>query len=333
MAVKQCDSFDHFTTIANKWTNTYGTCAISGSYGRLGTAGLRISNGDGGVGKTIGGTAATIIVGQAVYFENVTDTHILLTLLDTTSIQVQVKQEGANFKVYRNATEIASAAHGMVASQWYYVEIKVTINDSTGIAIIKVDTVEKLNQTGLNTKETANAYADGVVIGGIGAGGASSYTYRDDVVIMDTSDSYCNDFIGDVIIQAISPTSPGTNAEWNPSSGANYACVDEIPPSTGDYVETATLNGLDTYATANVTPLTGTIFAVVVNLYAQKTGTADRKIKGVALDTGTPSLGLEVTLAAGYQMLQSPMYINARTSSAFTITDVNTAEFGVKLTT
>jgi len=335
MALKQCDSFDHYTTLSQKWTANYGTVAIGAGYGRLGTAGLKISAGDGGVKKTIGGTEATFIVGQAVYFENVTDTHILLTLMDATSVQVQVKQVGADFKTYIGAVELASAggAHGMVAGFWYYVEIKVIISATVGFVQIKVDAVEKVN-TGADedTLSTANAYATGVIIGGAGAGGDASYTYRDDVVIIDGTGSYCNDFIGDVIIEAIAPTGVGSNSAWSPSAGDNYACVDEVPPSTADYVESATVNALDTYLTGDVTPLTGTIFAVVVNAYAMKTGVATRKIKGACLDTGTTSLGSEETLPAAYSMVQSPMYINARTSAAFTITDVNNGEFGVKLT-
>jgi len=43
--------------------------------------------------------------------------------------------------------------------------------------------------------------------------------------------------------------------------------------------------------------------------------------------------GNENLLATSYGMKQSVMYINERTDAAFTIEDVNNAEFGVKLTT
>jgi hypothetical protein len=334
MALLLSDSFDHYTTISQKWLTTYGSCSIGGSYGRLGTNGLKINTGDAGVGFKPPAGKSTVIVGQAVYFENVTDTHILLTLYDDDDddVQVVVKQEGANIKVYCGATEISSAAHGMSASIWYYVEIKILIASGTGTVDVKVDTVSKIADTGKDTQNTSNDYCTDVVLGGMGTG-ASSYTYRDDVVVMDTADSYCNNFLGDVIIQCISPTGVGSNTDWTPSSGSNFECVNEKPPNTGDYIESATLNDVDTYVTENVSPLTGSVFAVVVNMFAQKVGTAARGISGACLETGTTTLGNEITLDAAYKMRQSMMYENERTSAAFTIDDINNAQFGVKLTT
>lgn len=330
MALLLSDSFDHTTTITHKWASGMGS-SIGSSYGRLGTSGLKINTGDAGVTFNLPANKATVIIGQAIYFEDVSATHILLTLWDATDIQVQVKQEGVNFKVYRNATEIASVAHGMSASIWYYVEIKVTIN-SSGNVTINVDNVEVLDEAA-NTQNTGNAYCTKVSLGSEGTG-ASSYTYRDDVVIMDTAaGGVCDDFLGDVIIQCISPTGTGSAADWTPSTGDNYACVDERPPNTGDYIESATQNQVDTYATGNVSPLTGDVFAVVVNHYSQKVGTAARGVSGVCNDLGTTTIGPENVLDAAYKMRQSVMYENNRTTAPFTITDINNGQFGVKLTT
>ena len=334
MALLLCDSFDHTTTVAHKWDQgAFGSCSIGGSYGRLGTAGLRISTGDAGVGFTLPASKTTVLVGQAVYFEDVSATHILLTLYDDDGddVQVVVKQEGVNIKVYCGATEIHSFAHGMSASIWYYIEIGVTIGAS-GNVTINIDNVEKMNETE-DTQNTANAYCTSVYLGGNGTG-ASSYTNRDDVVIMDTAaGGVCDDFLGDVIIQCISPTGTGSAADWTPSTGDNYACVDEKPPNTGDYIESATQNDVDTYATGNVSPLTGDVFAVVVNHYSQKVGTAARGVSGVCNDLGTTTIGPENVLDAAYKMRQSVMYENNRTTAPFTITDINNGQFGVKLTT
>lgn len=333
MAILLSDSFDHYTTIAQKWDSVNGSCSIGGSYGRLGTSGLKINNGSDGIHFAFPAAKTTVIVGQAVYFQDVTNTHIILTLLDGSGedeIQLQIKQEGANFKIYRNTSLLDTVAHGMSATIWYYVEVKATIGDS-GSVTIRVDNSEIYDQT-LDTDYTGSGECVAVELGGEG-GGTASYTYRDDVLIMDTSGSYCNDFKGDVIIQCIMPSGAGGSADWTPSAGSNYQCVDETPPSTGDYIESATLNATDTYATGDLSPLTGDVYAVVVNHYSQKTGTAARGVSGVCSDLGTSTFGNENTLDAAYKMRQSIMYQNQRTSAPFTISDVNEAQFGVKLTT
>src|SRR5512135_1315889 len=104
MAVLLSDSFDHYTTITNKWDSYNGSCSISSSYGRLGTSGVRMVNGNDGIHWAFPDAKTTLIIGQAIYFEDVSATHTILTLLDGSGedeIQVQIKQEGANFKIYR----------------------------------------------------------------------------------------------------------------------------------------------------------------------------------------------------------------------------------------
>src|SRR5512135_3531260 len=149
MAVLLSDSFDHYTTITNKWDSVNGSCSISSSYGRLGTSGLKINNGNDGVHLAFPAAKTTVIVGQAIYFEDVTAVHTILTLLDGSGedeIQVQIKQDGANFKIYRGATLLDTVAHGMSATIWYYVEAKITIAGS-GTVTLRVDNSEIYDQT------------------------------------------------------------------------------------------------------------------------------------------------------------------------------------------
>lgn len=46
-----------------------------------------------------------------------------------------------------------------------------------------------------------------------------------------------------------SPTARAhTHTDFTPSTGANYQCVDEVPPNTTDYVSSGTVGHIDTYA-------------------------------------------------------------------------------------
>jgi hypothetical protein len=75
----------------------------------------------------------------------------------------------------------------------------------------------------------------------------------DDVIFDDST------WVGPSSIQGLVPTGAGATTQFDPSTGSNYACVDEVPASDTDYIYTNTANDVDTYACGN---LTGTINSV-----------------------------------------------------------------------
>jgi hypothetical protein len=59
---------------------------------------------------------------------------------------------GGNIVVSRSGTQLATAAHGMVANTWYYLEWQVRLHGTTGSAIVRINGVEKINIGNVNTK-------------------------------------------------------------------------------------------------------------------------------------------------------------------------------------
>ena len=58
----------------------------------------------------------------------------------------------------RDTTALATSAAGAVtAGTWYYVELQVRLHDSAGSVIVKVNGVEKINSTGLDTKNAGTS--------------------------------------------------------------------------------------------------------------------------------------------------------------------------------
>ncbi len=80
-----------------------------------------------------------------------------------------------------------------------------------------------------------------------------------------------NDILGDAHLITQVPNGAGANTAWTPSAGANWQCVDEIPPNDADYVSTPTLNAQDNYTFPALAAGTYTIYAMLVSLRSQKT--------------------------------------------------------------
>jgi hypothetical protein len=143
------------------------------------------------------------------------------------------------------------------------------------------------------------------------------------------------DFLGDVRVQALLPTGNGNSSQLVGSDGNstdNYLLVDEVPPNEDtDYVESATVNDKDTYVFGNLTPTTGTVFGVQIVAEARKTDAGVRSFKSVARLSATEADGPDTTLSTTYAF-----YMDKRDTKpgggSWTITNVNDAEFGVKVT-
>ena len=189
--------------------------------------------------------------------------------------------------------------------------------------------------SGVDTQSSANAYANLILLGGT-AGAASSIGYFDDFYLCDTSGSYNNDFLGDVVIETSMPNAVGSNNDWTALGGSShYLEVDEASVD-GDtsYVYTATASARDTYGLTDISASGGTVMAVAVNVVAEKDGTDTRGIKPVVKSSTSYAQGAETILSLGsYLSIQSIFETDPSTTSAWTESGVNAMEAGVDLTT
>ena len=129
------------------------------------------------------------------------------------------------------------------------IEVHYKPHDTAGVFQVRVGGVLDINFNG-DTTDGATAI-DGIRVGG--DGGYYSSCWFDNVVLDNAA------WPGDTLIQAIRPTAPGALTEWDPSAGANWDCVEEIPYSDTDYVSTNVTGKTDLY---EVTDLVGSIHSV-----------------------------------------------------------------------
>jgi len=219
---------------------------------------------------------------------------------------------------------------------WYYLETKTYVNNSSGSVQIRLNGATHLQLENINT-DPSNGLYNGV--SHIDITGALYYSTSvtlliDDLYILDNSGLQNNDFLGDVYIQAIFPESNGTHSDWTPSAGSNYECVDDIDiDEDATFVSTTTDNAIDTYNFGAVTAITGsTIKAVVSNITAKKDGASIRHIAPIVRENNLEYEGGDVNLSDTYKNYQYVWENNPEDNQPWEISDIDNAEFGVKLT-
>lgn len=333
------DSFDHYSSVLSKFdTSSSGNESISSSVPRFGPNSLLLNGYNSAALKKILDSQATWIVGAAVYVNGFSGSaNVLFGLMDAGSYQCEAQITAlGKLSITRNGTVLATGATTLRALRWYYIEFKATIHNSTGAAEIKLDGASEVSVSGTDTQATGNATADQVVVGHFGGSGFNGALYIDDFYICDgTGSAPTNDYLGDIRVQALFPSGNGNTSNLVGSDGNstdNYLLVDETPPNDDtDYVESSTVGDKDTYAFGNLTPTTGTVYGVQVVPRARKTDAGTRKIASIARLSATEVDSADKTLSTTYVYL--PDVREAKPGGGtWSISDVNSAEFGAKVT-
>jgi hypothetical protein len=342
------DSFDHYSlaTMSSKYEILGTGAGASITTGRFGN-GFRIAGGNIGTNhkrhRFTTGTPTTIITGIALRFgsgHNTTSHPVVQWIESSPSIvgHIEMRLNGANQLFFtRGGTTIGTVSKTLTDDIWYYVEIKLTIHDSTGALEVRIDEAVELSLTGLDTKNGGTGYID--IIGMGTAGGTFSESYEvdyDDLYVLDTTGSTNNDYLGDVHIAAIFPDGNGTTSNLVGSDGNstdNYLLVDETSAPNGDtdYVQSNVVGDKDTYPFQDVSFTTGDIYGLQINMYTRKTDAGVRQIASIARLSST-----EVDGPNNVQSTSYIYYMDIREEKpgggVWTATDINNAEFGAKVT-
>jgi hypothetical protein len=223
---------------------------------------------------------------------------------------------------YAGSTLIGSGLNLTVATT-YLIEIYFKLADSGGRFVVKVNGVTEIDFTG-DTKPGADTTFDRVQFGP----SASTYVVNqwfDDVVFDDAA------WPGNTKIAAIRPSGAGNSAQWTPSAGANWECVDEVPASDTDYVETNVVDKVDLYDAGSLPAAADAIVCVQVQARVLKEGAATPQNLALGLRTvGTDYFSPDKVAPTAYKSLSHLWENNPNTSVPFTVSEVNALEIGMK---
>lgn len=141
-----------------------------------------------------------------------------------------------------------------------------------------------------------------------------------------------SDWIGETFIQAVIPTNQGTTNDWDPSTGFNYQCVDEVPASDTDYIKTNALNEIDLFVCNDLTGDIANIYCVQVQARAVKVGDPIPQNLQLAVRSGGGNYfsGDKELSAVTPIPTFNPWSVNPATATSWTESTVNALEIGVK---
>ena len=345
MAIRKIDSFDLYATanltegpFTSKMEAT-GTATINAGSGRRSTKSLRIANNKAFINRcTVRKTfdaQATWIVGFAFKPGNVGQvTHDILSLRDVGTLQCDlVLNTNGKLAVTRNGTTLGTSTIALTSGVYNYIELKVTIHNTTGVVTLRVNGVTEITLTAQDTQNTGNATADEVWFGfdRLQTDGAIAFSddYDDLYVLDGTGGAPYNDFLGDSRVDALYPVSDQL-AQWVPSTGTDHwALVDESPPNTSDYVTESTVGDIDRFGFTDLPVLTSPVVrAVQVAMYAQNPEGGARNIAATALSNAVALDGATQALSLSFRYLYEIYTKNPDGTVDWTPTTVDAASFG-----
>ena len=340
MALRFCDSFDHYVTadLPTKWTSQVSGPAISAGNGRRSTASMRVAGAVRTLTKTLD-AQNTWIVGFAYKtsaLPSVGTGCALVQLLDAGTLQCDLRLvSDGTLQVTRNATVLGTTSFVLSTGVVYFIEFKAVISDASGTAEVKVDGSSKLALTSQDTKNTANATANQILIGS-GSGTLGGNQDFDDLYICDgTGSAPNNTFLGDVRVDALFPTGAGNTTELTrggADSGANWSQVEETAPNSDtDYNEHATVGNKDDYSFGDIAHTPVAIFGVQILARAKKDDAGARSLATVTRSGGTDFDGATQALSTSYIYYSDIREVDPATSAAWTAANLNAANFGVKV--
>lgn len=352
MALLFMDGFDHndTTTITSygKWDENNGGSMTTGRFGsgQCYLAGDSSNN----IVKYVSGNPSSGIWQFAFRQTTVLASGAVpvISLMDAqNSVQVAlVYNSDRTFSFVRGNTHAGRTTLGTSSYQynlgdWMYIEVKMKVGSSISAneCQLRVNGVTVLSASaGWNTQTTSNAYFNRFVLG-IGTywlTNTGSNRFYDDLVYMDSSGSANNDYIGEQRITTILPNGTGATNAWTNQSGNstnNHLQVDDsIPPNTDtDYVEDSTIGDYDLYNFADLASNISSVVAVAINVAAKKTDAGARGMRPVVRIGSTNYDQTEISLTASYRNYQQILAARPSDSAAWTGSDVNSAQFGVKV--
>ena len=352
VALLFCDSFDHYLTVDAplKWTQA-GWQSLGVGTGRNGTGGLYLqasAEAKSYVRRVFGSQKTTLFAGVAFKVPTGTINTGYVPIIGFDDQTVPGEQISLNFDcnqnklaVFRNGTLVATGTTVLSTGVFYFLEFKATIHNTTGVYEVRInETVEAaLSASGVNTRGAGtNNSANAVRLGGdmgVGIFGGGSFKvigYFDDFWCVDDQGAVNDTYLGDCRVQCLLPNGTGANTTWTPLTGANFQNEDEQQMNSDtDYVATGGVGNIDTYTMQDLIPTTGTVKAVQAVISARKDDSGTRQIAPVFRIGGTNYAGVTQSIETTYAMKLQEYDKSPATAAAWTISEVNAAEFGGKL--
>ncbi len=232
-------------------------------------------------------------------------------------------------------TKVFTSSVTFLPDQWYYVELKVNINNVTGSVALNVNGQSGGSTYSGDTQITAIASANRFRFSLCFNGLAGQTGSLDDLYVADGT-AGLNTFIGPCKIETIRPNADTATIDWTPSANADhYTLVDDAGvPSGADYVSSSTLDQEDYWDYGALGTIVSGVEGVQINTVASLVvAGGTRQLKTPCSSNGTVSNGDAVALAdVNHRTIVRLLTTDPGANGAdWTVSAVNAAQFGVKV--
>ena len=220
---------------------------------------------------------------------------------------------------------------GLVAGDWHYLEINAKIHDSTGDYDVHFDGAQILQGTSQDTQNGSSALVDSCEWVGQSAQGMSF----DDIYILDDAGSDNVGLLGDCRVETVFPDADGNETDFTPLSSTNVSNVDDglVPDDDTTYNSSATVTDRDLYGFAALAGDVGTVFGVKASMLVRKEEAGFREVRVIARNGTTEVESADFTLGTSYAYRTAIYENNVDGGADWTEATVNTAQFGIDLST
>jgi hypothetical protein len=356
MALLFCDNFENWTSTSfdspGPWIKTVrGISALAGT----GNVVFNVNSFRPGIFQTLESGAAnasvllhygfssigTVVANIRVAFDSTTTSgdRQILTLFDGATAQVSLTHKSnGKLAIFRGTTTAQLAESTDLfpfdANVFLDIELKVTIHNTTGVIELRVNGGTQIPSTGsLNTRVSANNQANEIGIGVSGAG--SSRPLFKQFILMDTTGSTMNDFIGPVDITSLRPNADGEYDDWTANTGTRFAAVNQaVTDNDTTFVSSSTPGDQVTFQLSNLPSGVTDVFAVFPQMQIRREQGTTRICKFLMRSGIDDELGAkELAIGPTYAFRQEAITTSPFTTNAWDVAEVNGLELGVEITT
>lgn len=284
--------------------------------------------------RELGANYSTLIMGMAFS----TDTNLptltrgIFGFSDAGTAQLLVAiNPNLTLSVYRGTTLLATTTDPIRANTWYYLELKATLHNSAGAYELRVNKTTQLSDSGVDTTNTANAYANQIFVGAFGVvGGLTARAlFYDDLYVCDDAGGVNNDFLGDVKITPIYPNADGTYSDFTPSHATpHYQLVDDATHGASDYNQSGTVGHKDSYEMSNISVTADDIIALQT-LTTLVTDGGSMNAAPILISGATETETAQVAVTTSYAYHRRMFDVDPNTGSPWTHANLSAIEAGV----
>ncbi len=334
MALKFIDGFDGYflpADVGRKWAQVIMNANASFQSGRVSGSSFCLFKNTQITTPNLG-DQSTWTIGFGFLNNNLLPSEMtLLQVKDAGVAQVELHFNPLTgvFSIHSGGNVLGTGATFISPHIWYFVELKCTIDASSGTAILHINGNTELDLSGKNTKNSSNSFANNFTFGHAGRA-ASAYSI-DDVYILDGTGGVNDTFLGDMAVITLKPASAGTTTQWTAvGAGSNWQAAKSMDDG---YVSTSTVNNVDLYQFDSLPFTPASIAGVCTNVFVESSDVSSHQLESLTYLGSTTYTSSDLTNASSdYMCLSWIQETDPSTSTAWGATNVNGAQYGVKLT-